>query len=74
MITINLLPIGEFRDQLQGKIYLVAVALYMVLAIAGLFSFKTFVMDGSLEELQQQSTNLQNTLSAVKSRWPKLTL
>jgi len=68
MITINLLPIGEFRDQLNGKIYLAAVGLYVLVLACGLFSFKTFVMDGALQSLQEESQNLQNTLNGLKKQ------
>jgi Tfp pilus assembly protein PilN len=68
MITINLLPIGAFKEKYKGRLFLVAYGLFMLVAASGLFSYKTLAMDAHLANLQAEQQGQQNSLNALKKQ------
>lgn len=68
MITINLLPIGAFKEQYRGRLFLAVYGIFMAIAVAGLFSFKTNVMDDTLEGLRSTSSTLQAQDTRLKKQ------
>jgi len=68
MITINLLPIGAFKAKYKGRVFVVAYALFVVIAIAGLFSVKTNILDSNLENLQADISGKDAVLQSVSKQ------
>ena len=68
MITINLLPIGAFKEKLKGRVFLSAYGVAMLIAVAALFSVKTNVMDGTLERLKADQVSQQSRLSELQKQ------
>ena len=68
MITINLLPIGAFKEKYQGRLFLAAYGLAMLVLIAGLFSYKTFFMDNTITTLQSDQQSQQSALDNLKKQ------
>lgn len=65
MITINLLPIGAFKEQYKGRVFLAAYGAFMLILVAALFSIKTNVMDFTVEELTKERNGQQSTISSL---------
>jgi Tfp pilus assembly protein PilN len=65
MITINLLPIGAFKEQYKGRVFLAAYSVFMLILIAALFSVKTNVMDSTVEELTKERDGQQNAITSL---------
>lgn len=68
MITINLLPIGAFKEKFKGRVFLAAYAIAMLIAVAALFSIKTNVMDGNLEALRANQASQQSRLGELQKQ------
>ncbi len=68
MISINLLPIGEFRHRHRGRVFLTALGLTLLVFMAGLYSFKTSVLDDNLEHLADEAERQQSTLNSLRQR------
>ena len=68
MITINLLPIGAFKEKFKGRVFLAAYGVVMLIAVAALFSIKTNVMDDTLESLRADQASQQQTLTALQKQ------
>lgn len=68
MITINLLPIGSFKEKFKGRVFLAAYGIFMVIAIAAVFSIKTNVMDGALESLGREQQAKQTQLADLQKQ------
>ncbi|UQZ89188.1 hypothetical protein C4J81_08245 [Deltaproteobacteria bacterium Smac51] len=68
MITINLLPISAFRQRRKGQVFLAALGLFLLVMIAGLFSFKSNIMDLNLENLESELSQQQSRLTAVRKQ------
>ncbi|MDR1045927.1 MAG: PilN domain-containing protein [Candidatus Adiutrix sp.] len=66
MITVNLLPIGAFKEKYKGRLFVVAYGLFMLMAAAGLFSYKTFMLDNHLFNLRNEQQSQENSLNALK--------
>jgi len=68
MITINLLPIGAFKEKYKGRVFLAAYGIAMFIAVAALFSIKTNVMDGTLDNLKADQANQEKRLGDVQKQ------
>jgi len=68
MITINLLPIGAFKEKFKGRVFLAAYGIVMLIAVAALFSIKTNVMDNTLEALRAEQATQQQKLTEVQQQ------
>lgn len=68
MISINLLPISDFRLRRRGQVFLVALGLGLLVFLAALYSFKMNVMDANLERLETEASQQQRTLTALRGQ------
>jgi len=68
MITINLLPVATFQQQLKGRVFLVGYGIFLVLGIAVMFAVKTGVLDMIIENLANERTQATNSLSDAKKK------
>lgn len=66
MIAINLLPIGEFKHRHRGQVFLAALGLVLLVLVAGLYTFKTTVMDANILRLESENSQASTQLNKVK--------
>ena len=66
MISINLLPISDFRLRRRGQVFLAALGLGLLVFLAGLYSFKVNVMDDHLEHLETEASQQQSALANLR--------
>lgn len=66
MITINLLPIGEFQHRRRGQVFLAALGLGLLVLIAGLFSFKNNIMQDNLDHLDSENSQAGGQLATLR--------
>lgn len=66
MITINLLPIGTFREKYKGRVFLAAYGICLAIALIGLISVKVNVLDEKLETLTIEQKWLQDRFNTLK--------
>lgn len=65
MININLLPVSSLKEKFQGRVFLASYGLFMLIAVAALFSVKVNTLDGYIEALNIEQTSRQNRLATV---------
>lgn len=68
MITINLLPLGVVKEKYKGRLFVVAYGIGLAIALIGLVSIKTNVLDVEIERLTGEKRNLDSRLIAVKKQ------
>ncbi len=68
MITINLLPIGAFKEKLKGRVFLAAYGLFLAMALIALFSVKTNVLDGNLERKETEKAAQQKRQDDINKK------
>lgn len=66
MITINLLPIGAFKEKYKGRVFLAAYGICLAIALIALVSVKTNVLDGNIERLTSDQRVQDERLAVVK--------
>jgi len=66
MITINLLPIGAFKEKYKGRVFMAAYGICLAITLIGLLSVKTNVLDDNLGRLTEDQSNLEAQLNKVK--------
>lgn len=66
MITINLLPIGAFKEKYKGRVFLAAYGICLAIAMIALVSVKTNVLDDNIERLTNDQRVQDERLAVVK--------
>lgn len=66
MITINLLPIGAFKEKYKGRVFLAAYGICLAIALIALVSVKTNVLDENIERLTNDRSVQDERLTVVK--------
>ena len=71
MITINLLPMESLRSQVQGKAFLAALFLFIIIFIGGGLVYKANVVTPTLANITQEISSLSAEEAAMKGKITK---
>jgi Tfp pilus assembly protein PilN len=68
VITINLLPIGAFKETYRGKLFLTAYGIFVAILVAALFLVDSNVFGPNIESLKDQQTQQEAKKNQVKNQ------